>query len=206
MRSRHVLGAIVGSVISVCGATAALRAEQSADLPSGGRTAPRPETERLTRRAGSWEVVMTLRTAPNAEPIVIRGLIADRTVIGSYLQEIMKPAPGSKVPDFRRIDYLTYNMLQRRWQYLSMDTRAAVGLMFAQGMGNDQGGDLTVYFTDFPAPTEFGPELAGRFIRARHVLTRESDSREVVRQYWTVGTFAEWVGVQYEYTRRSPHP
>jgi hypothetical protein len=210
MRLRYVLGVCAGSVIGVCAATTELRAEAPA-ARSRGNVASRPKTDRLTQRVGGWDVVMTLRTAPNAKPIVIAGLIAERTVIGPYLQEIMRPAPSSKVPDFRRIDYLTYNTLQRRWQYLSMDTRAAVGLMFAQGVGSDQGGDdqggdLTVYFADFPAPTEFGPELAGHFMRARHVLTQESDSREVVRQYWTVGAFPEWVGVQYEYTRRPRSP
>jgi len=206
MRSRHVLRVIAGSVIGVCAATATPRAEAPVVRSPVGHVASRPETERLTERVGGWDVVMTLRTASNAKPIIIAGLIAERTIIGPYLQEIMKPAPGSKVPDFRRIDYLTYNTLQRRWQYLSMDTRAAVGLMFAQGVGSDQGGDITVSFADFPAPTEFGPELAGHFMRARHVLTRESDSREVVRQYWTVGAFPEWVGVQYEYTRRTRSP
>jgi hypothetical protein len=205
MRSPHVLRVIAGSVIGVCAATAGLRAEAPA-ARNAGSVASRPENDRLAQRVGGWDVVMTLRTAPNAKPIVIAGLIAERTVIGPYLQEIMRPAPSSKVPDFRRIDYLTYNTLQRRWQYLSMDTRAAVGLMFAQGVGSDQAGDLTVYFTDFPVPTEFGPELAGHFMRARHVLTRESDSREVVRQYWTVGAFPEWVAVQYEYTRRPRSP
>jgi hypothetical protein len=203
MRLRYVLGVMARAVIGVCAGTAALHAEAPAAMPRAGSTASGPEIERLTRRVGDWDVVMTLRTAPNARPVVIAGLLAERTIIGPYLQEIMRPAPGSKVPDFRRIDYLTHNTLQRRWQYLSMDTRAAVGLMFAQGVGSDQGGDVTVYFADFPAPTEFGPELAGHFVRARHVLTRESESREVVRQYWTVGAFPEWVGVQYEYTRRT---
>jgi hypothetical protein len=205
MRSRYVLRVVAGSVIGVCAATVGLRAEAPA-ARGAGSVASSPETDRLTQRVGGWDVVMTLRTAPNAKPIVIAGLIAERTVIGPYLQEIMRPAPSSKVPYFRRIDYLTYNTLQRSWQYLSMDTRAAVGLMFAQGVGSDQGRDLTVYFADFPAPTEFGPELAGHFMRARHVLTQESDSREVVRQYWTEGAFPEWVGVQYEYTRRPRRP
>lgn len=161
-----------------------------------------PELEGLARRAGTWEVKMTMRPTPDAEPIVVTGLIAERTVIGPYLQEIMKPGPGSDAQDFRRIDYLTYNPLQRRWQYLSIDTRATIGLMYAQGTGRDEGRDLTVYFNDAPAPTELGPAVSGRFMRARHVLTRESHRRELVRQYWEVGGSAEWLAVQYEYTRK----
>lgn len=145
---------------------------------------------------------MTMRPTADAEPLVVTGLIAERTIIGPYLQEIMKPGPGSEAQDFRRIDYLTYNPLQSRWQYLSMDTRATVGLMYAQGTSRDEEPDLTLYFTDSPAPTELGPAVSGRFMRARHVLTRESDDRELVRQYWVVGGSPEWLAVQYEYTRR----
>src|SRR5262249_23283232 len=47
-----------------------------------------------------------------------------------------------------------------------------------------------------------GPELEGRFCRARHVTTRESDDRDISRQYWTAVGSTEWLAVQYEYTRR----
>ena len=40
----------------------------------------------------------------------------------------------------------------------------------------------------------------------RHVLTRESDAREVVRQYWTMAGSPEWLAVQYAYTRRAATP
>ena len=85
-----------------------------------------------------------------------------------------------------------------------MDTRAPVGLMFAQGMDADeaQGRGMTVYFADFPAPTGLVPNMDGRFMRARHVLTRQSDDQEVARQYWSFGAEPEWLGVQYDYTRR----
>jgi hypothetical protein len=86
-----------------------------------------------------------------------------------------------------------------------MDTRAPVGLMFAQGMEADEGQGMTVYFADFPAPTGLVPNMDGRYMRARHVLTRESDDREVARQYWRLGAQPEWLGIQYEYTRtRTP--
>lgn len=55
---------------------------------------------------------------------------------------------------------MTYNPLQRRWQYLSIDTRATIGLMYAQGTGRDEGRDLTLYFNDSPAPTELGPAVS----------------------------------------------
>jgi hypothetical protein len=39
------------------------------------------------------------------------------------------PAPGSELPDFRRISYLTYSRVEGRWQYVSLDTRFPTGIM-----------------------------------------------------------------------------
>ena len=72
-----------------------------------------PELEQLLRRAGTWDVTMTMRPSADAEPIVVAGLVAERTAIGPYLQEIMKPVPGPGVSDFVRIDFLTYNPCRR---------------------------------------------------------------------------------------------
>jgi len=163
--------------------------------------APGAEAARLARRAGTWDVVMTLRPAPDAKPIVVKGLVAERSVIGLYLQEIMRPSEGSDAADFRRIEYLTYNPVQARWQYVSMDTRVPVGLMPATSFGDQPTDSITVHFENFAIPG-FGPELEGRFFRARHVTTRESDDRDISRQYWTAVGSTEWLAVQYEYTRR----
>jgi hypothetical protein len=204
---------VAGAVLAACSAgrphvarASAAAAEATPPVgPPSADAAPapsHPELDRIARRAGTWDVTMTMRPTPDAEPVVVRGLVAERAIIGPYLQEIMKPGPGSEAADFRRIDYLTYNPLQRRWQYLSMDTRATIGLMYAASAGRDDGSELTLFFIDAPAPTELGPAVSGRFMRARHVLTRQSGDRELVRQYWTVGGSPEWLAVQYEYTRR----
>ncbi len=66
---------------------------------------PGPEAARLSRRVGTWDVVMTMRPTSDAEPLVVKGLVADRVMIGLYLQETMRPAQESDVPDFRRIEY-----------------------------------------------------------------------------------------------------
>jgi hypothetical protein len=93
---------------------------------------PGPEARWLAGRVGTWDVVMRLQPAPDATPVVVRGLIAERTMIGLYLQEKMEPNPGSDVAKFSRIEYLTFNSVEQRWQYVSLDTRAPVGLMPAK--------------------------------------------------------------------------
>jgi hypothetical protein len=204
-----LFSALATVLVTACAAGAQAQAQTSAtSVASATPSAPAKAQaiELLTRRAGTWDVVMTMRPTATATPIVVAELLARRSVVGPYLQEVMTPAPGSKVPDFRRIDFITYNPLQARWQYLSMDTRATVGLMVGQGVGREIDGEITVYFSDFPGPTELGPDVGGRYMRARHVLTRETNDHEFTRQYWSVDGSPEWMGIQYEYTRRTATP
>ena len=88
------------------------------------------------------------------------------------------------MPDFRRIDYLTYDKMQARWEYVSMDTRAPIGIMSAAGLSNEPGADITVYFDGFATPG-MGQEVEGPVGRARHVDTRENDHHAFKRQFWT---------------------
>jgi hypothetical protein len=143
-----------------------------------------PEAARLASRSGIWDVVMTLRPTAEAAPVVVKDLVAERTMIGPYLQEIMRPAAGSSVADFHRIEYLTYNRVEARWQYVSMDTRVPIGLMTATSAADEPLTSITVYFENFAIPG-FGPEVEGRFFRARHQTTRESDDRDITRQFWS---------------------
>jgi hypothetical protein len=56
---------------------------------------PDPRMELLKAMTGRWDVVMTFRPNPDAEPLVVKDLVAERTMIGQYLQEVMQAAPGS---------------------------------------------------------------------------------------------------------------
>jgi hypothetical protein len=160
---------------------------------------PGPEAQRLARQIGTWNVVMTLRPAPNATPIVTRDLVAERTMTGLYLNEVMKPAPGSKVPDFRRLDHLTYDAVQARWEYVSMDTRAPIGIMFAKSWANEQRPEISVYFENFADP---GLGTFGASVRARHIDKLDGDNHHIKQQYWRRPGEPEWLAVQYDYTRR----
>jgi hypothetical protein len=164
---------------------------------------PGPEAEALARRAGVWNVVVTLRPAPEAAPIVTSGLVAERTMIGLFLQEVMKPAPGSTVPDFRRISYLHYNRVESRWQYVSLDTRFPAGIMPARSFEKETRGNLTLQF-DGLAFAGWGDQVEGWLMRSNYVISREGDDHEFARQFWTRadGTGREWLAVQYEYTRK----
>lgn len=161
---------------------------------------PGAQDQLLAKRTGTWNVVMTMQPAPDAKPIVVKGIVAERAMTGLYLQETMRPA-DSRLPEFTRLAYLTFNKVEARWQYASMDTRAPIGIMFAKSYGPPSGSEITLYFEGFALPG-FGPDVEGRFVRARHVISWESENRDVTRQYWTGVGGQEWLAVQYEFTRR----
>ncbi|HEX7061903.1 MAG TPA: hypothetical protein VF200_08010 [Woeseiaceae bacterium] len=165
---------------------------------------PGPEDQCLAAETGLWDVVATLRPTPDAEPVVSEGLVAERTMIGNYQQEVMQPAPDSDAQDFRRLAYLHYFRAEGCWQYVSMDTRFPVGIMPAKGCEKPQGGKLTLTFDSLPF-VGLGTEAEGRTINSNLEIGHDGPDHEFVRQYWTCadGTGRRWLAVEYEYTRRA---
>jgi hypothetical protein len=165
---------------------------------------PGPEERQLAGRAGTWNVTATMWPAPDAEPMVTTGLIAERTMIGLYLQETMQPGAGGG-PDFRRIDYLHYDRVEGRWKYVSMDTRLPVSIMPASSFGSADDGVLRLLFEPLGF-IGFGSEVAGQLTRSDLVITRVSDSHELKQQHFirADGTGRQWLAVQYEYRRSEP--
>jgi hypothetical protein len=76
-----------------------------------------------------------------------------------------------------------------------------IGLMPARSYGTRDRDTIVVYFEN-SALAGFGPEFEGRLFHARHVTMRESDDRDVSRQYWTRAGGPEWLAVEYEYMRK----
>ncbi len=193
------------SIVILGAAAAPARAAGDVAAPSAVERmqAPGPEANELARRAGVWDVVSTFRLTPGAAPVVSRGVMAERKMVGLYLEEVMRPAPGSVGDDFRRIAYLTYSKVEGRWQYVSLDTRLPVGIMPATSFGQETNGALTFQFEPL-AFVSSGSEVGGTMMRSNLVITRDSGDHEVSRQYFISadGTGREWLAVQYDYTRR----
>jgi hypothetical protein len=157
----------------------------------------------LKSKTGSWSVTMTLWPAANAAPIVIKNLTAERTMVGDYcLHEVMHPAPGANMNDFQRLCDLAYNVNEQRWDYMSIDTRITAGIMYFIYSGSDDS-TISSFITSFPHPG-FGPDLQGRgkALYARNVVVKMDGSHDIVRQYWRLTDQAEWLAIQYEYSRK----
>jgi hypothetical protein len=180
-----------------------------AETPPGQAAAPSaaermsragPEEKTLSQQSGAWDVVASLWPAPGAQPIVTRGLVAQRTMIGPILQEIMQPAPGSRAADFRRLDYLNFDRVEGRWKYVSMDTRFPVSIMPARGAARD--GTIVLQFEP-QAFVGFGSAVEGRFMISDMVISRPNPDHMLKEQHVMManGTGKSWLFARYEYTR-----
>ena len=164
---------------------------------------PGPQGEALARGTGTWDVTFTNWDAPGAEPTVVTGLVAERRMIGPMLEEILRPAPDAGGTPFVRVDDLTFNRLEGRWQYMSMDSRVPFGLMTAASLDADPAQRVFVAFTPF-ATTGSGNVASGQMFRMEQVIQRQDADHETKDQYFTPagGAPAKWLAKRYSYTRR----
>lgn len=164
---------------------------------------PGPETARLAQRAGVWDLTLTMRPAPGAKPLVWNNLIAERKMVGVFLEEVIRPAPGSDQADFRRISYLTYNRIEGRWQYVSLDTRFPAGIMPAYSVDRQTPEHIVLEFESLAFPG-WGEGVDGWMLRSSYEVKLEDNDHEVARQYWTRadGSGERWLGVEYRYVRQ----
>ena len=161
-----------------------------------------PENGAVARSVGQWEVTETVWDAPGAVPRVITGLIAERRMIGQMLQETLRSAGE---PDrILRMDYLSFNRVERRWQYVSMEMRAPVGMMTAQSYGRDRDDRIGIVFQPFAVPGP-GRAATGQMLRMRQEIIADGADRQRKDQYFTLadGANDEWLAHRYSYARRS---
>jgi len=157
----------------------------------------------LAKKTGAWSVIQTLQPTIDASPIIIKGIEAERTMIGALcMHEVMQPAKGAPMPLFRRLSDLDYNLNDMHWDYTSIDTRITGGIMYFTNFG-DTGDSIVSYILNFPHPG-FGPRQTdrGKNVRVKTVITSINDDHDVVKQYWRLTDGHEWLAVQYDYTRK----
>ena len=162
-----------------------------------------PEGQALAKRAGTWDASFTSWDKPGAAPVTTSGLMAEREMIGPMLEERLHPVPGSSGPSWTRIDDITFNRTEGRWDYMSMDTRVAAGMMSAWSLDHDPAERIFVSFLPFSTPGE-GSSVTGQMLRMEQVIIRQDDDHDVKDQYFTVadGVGTKWLAKRYSYVRR----
>ncbi len=192
-----------GAFLSLQPAWADSAAQPLPPVDAGSRMmAIGPENGDLAKRVGAWTVTETVWDAPGAPPKVTKGLIAERRMVGSMIQEILRD-PADAKNTVLRMDYLSFNRVEGRWEYVSMDTRAAVGIMTAQSIGRGRAAQIEVVFQPFALPGA-GQDVSGQMLRMREEIINVAADHDVKDQYFTLadGTGAEWLAHRYDYVLR----
>ena len=212
---RHLVGAALAALtIGGAGIGAVLRPEAAAQ--SGVRTAASaalsandrltqlgPEGEDLAKRVGTWDATFTEWEKTGAAPVTTGGLVAEREMIGPMLEERLHTVPGAPGKGWTRIDDLTFNRVTGRWDYMSMDTRAAVGLMPAWSLDRDPPNRIFVSFMPFALAGD-GANVTGQLLRMEQVITQVDADHETKDQYFipSDGSGTKWLAKRYSYARR----
>jgi hypothetical protein len=191
--------ACLGLVLALPGAAIAQREKPSAgslnELGAEGRI--------LAQRTGLWDVTETVWASPDAAPVTTKGLVAERLLMGTLLQEVIRQPGESPEKAVKRTDLLSYNRLEGRWGYVSFDTRAPVGLMPAWSTGRGDGSTINLTYTPFAVPSS-GAVTTGQFILMEQTIHFEGPDHDTKDQYFTLadGTGTRWLAHRYAYTRR----
>jgi hypothetical protein len=218
LERRHFLGAGPGSVLlpSLAAArTQAAKPGSSGQLGLGNVLLPAasaaerlnelgPENAAMAAYTGLWDVTETVWDKPGGNPVTTTGLVAERRMIGSYLQEFIRPASDTSGQDIKRIDYLSFQRVEGRWKYVSIEMRAPVGIMPAYSFDRGDAAGV-VLFHDAFAVTGGGPEVAGQMLRMNTVVTRAGPDRDVKDQHFILadGVGTVWLAHRYAYARRA---
>ena len=206
-RSLKVIAAALACGLLVVGISCAQ--ERAGGKAADGKASDQPnalapENESLKQQVGQWDVIETVWAAPRSAPVTTTGLVADRRMVGSALEEFMHPADDTTAQRVERIDYLRFNGLSGQWEYLSIDTRVDIGLMPAKSFTRaDPDGRIVLIHDPFVIP---GKALGSPPVTLRmdSVLSRLGPDRDVKEQHFvtTDGTGKVWLAHRYEYTRR----
>lgn len=198
---RSILHGMVGLAIG-----AALRPAAAAQEPSAAETlnALGPEMDRVALGVGLWDVTETFWAAPRAEPVTTTGLVAERAMMGSLLQEIIRPPSDTARRAVARTDLLTFNRLQGVWQYVSFDARFPAGLMPATGANAGAGEPIELTFEPFAFVLP-GIHASGQLLRMAQTIRSDGPDHNVKDQYFMPadGTGARWLAHRYAYQRRA---
>ncbi len=162
------------------------------------------ENEALARMAGLWDVTETVWASPGAAPVTTSGLVAERRMVGSMLQEFVHTSSDRSAASIKRIDYLTFNRVEARWDYVSMDMRAPVGIMSAWSFGRDAADRIQLTFQPFAIAGET-TAVAGQMLRMSQVVTSRGPNHGTKDQRFVLadGNGTAWLAHRYAYVRRA---
>ena len=198
LNRRLLLGSAIGSVLAPI-----LSSAQEAPPAAKRLMQLGPENESIAGRVGLWDVTQTVRDSPGAAPKAI-ALVAERRMLGSLLQETLHPASDGVGGPINRIDYLKFNRVEGRWDYVSLDTTAVVGIMPAWSYTRGDDGTIVLLFQPF-ATVGSGANPSGQMLRMEQVISFQGPDKDTKDQYFILadGSGTKWLAIRYAYVRRA---
>ena len=162
-----------------------------------------PENGLMAQRTGTWDVIETVWASPGAVSASHK-YVAERKMVGPFFQETIQPVKGSAAPDFRRMYYLSFNRVEGRWKYVSLDTRNPVGLMPAARFGPGEKGQITLTFEPFALPGS-GASVTGQMLRMDEIMVQKDAAHDMAEERFMMadGSGKMWVAYRYDYVRRA---
>ena len=173
--------------------------------PAAAQT-PNSAPQLIREMAGTWNVEEWMRPGPNAALVQLPAAVAERRPIaGSFIQETMSTPPGAGEA-FSRISYFGYNMVNRQYEYFSIDTRAPQMMnerSTSSGSVTSASGSINLLGGMFVAP-QWGKFKNSAF-RYRLVIGPIKDEHQEVDLYLTPASASsqpEFLAFKYIYTRQ----
>jgi hypothetical protein len=162
----------------------------------------------LQQMAGTWKVEQQMWPGSGAAAVQLPSGIAERRLVdGKYLEETMRPltlAPDQ--PDFFvRNAFLNYNIVNKQYEYFSIDTRAPQA-MIERSLSTEASSELTELKLSggtFVAP-EWGQAKNVPF-KYRLTVSAVQDGKQTVALYLTPQSVLpnkEFLAFQYKYVRQ----
>jgi Protein of unknown function (DUF1579) len=161
----------------------------------------------LQEMVGGWNVEQKMWPGPGAEAVQLPPAVAQRRLIDDkYLEEVMQPSSlaSGQAGFFVRNAFLNYNVVNKRYEYYSIDTRAPQAMaeksLPTPGQATK---DLQLSGGEFLAP-EWGQAKNVRF-KYRLTVGAVNDNRQTVGLYLTplsVLPKKEFLAFEYKYVRQ----
>jgi hypothetical protein len=99
------------------------------------------------------------------------------TYAGGRAGEFIRPASSTSSQDIKRIDYLSFQRVEGRWKYVSIEMRPPVGIMPAYSF--DRGDAAGVLLVRAVRDHGRWVRRGGQMLRMNTVVTRDGPDRDV---------------------------
>ena len=161
----------------------------------------------LQQMHGEWSVSQRMWPVADANPVILPPAVAHRRVIqSSYLEELMEATQKDSKDAFTRIALFDYNLVTRRYEYFSLDSRLPQ-MMNERSRPSDAhptqaSNTIELAGSHFIAPV-WGKASNVPF-RYRLIVGDVHNDRQVVQLYLTPDSGAdrrEFLAFDYAYTR-----